>query len=130
MEQMGEGRKATQTKAADRERRPLGEKTAWPKIKGIHPGAVVRLHSLKGAVELNGRKGRCISFDPEAGRWKIDLGDGYKNIKPENLTPAPNEKPPTKQSAEAEIKAMGNNAARRADMTEQERRADDYGWEG
>merc|ERR1719436_1911990 len=83
-------------------RRPLGQKTAWPKVKGIHPGAVVRLQGLSGAAELNGRKARCISFDPETGRWKVDLGDEYKALKVENLTPAPGEKPPTRATAEEE----------------------------
>ncbi|CAE7327181.1 unnamed protein product, partial [Symbiodinium sp. CCMP2456] len=55
--------------------RPLGSNTSWPKVKGIHPGAVVRLQNLVAKQELNGRKGRCISFDPEVGRWKVDLGD-------------------------------------------------------
>jgi hypothetical protein len=112
------------------ERRPLGSRTAWPKIKGIHPGAVVRLKDLTGAMELNGRKGRCLTFDSETGRWKIDLGDCHKNIKPDNLRPAPNEKPPTKASAEAEIMELGLNETRKAKMTEQERAAEDYGWEG
>merc|ERR1712125_274702 len=106
------------------ERRPLGSKTTWAKVKGIHPGAVVRLKDLTGAAELNGRKGRCISFDNETGRWKVDLGDGYKNIKQENLTPAPHEKPPTKQSAEAEIEQLGGDEARRAKLTEKERKAE------
>mmetsp|Transcript_52552 Transcript_52552/g.83401 ORF Transcript_52552/g.83401 Transcript_52552/m.83401 type:complete len:192 (+) Transcript_52552:3-578(+) len=110
--------------------RPLGKSTTWAKVKGIHPGAVVRLKGLTGAAELNGRKGRCISFDPESGRWKVDLGDVHKNIKPENMTPAPGEKPPTKQSAEAEIKNLRSNEDRREALTQQERAAEDYGWEG
>lgn len=112
------------------DKRPLGTKTTWAKVKGIHPGAVVRLKDLTGAAELNGRRGRCISFDNETGRWKIDLGDGHKNLKPDNLRPAPHEKPPTKQSAEAEIAEMGLNETRRAKLTEKERAAEDYGWEG
>lgn len=112
------------------EQRPVGKATAWPKIKGIHPGAVIRIHGLSGATELNGRKGRCISFDPENGRWKIDLGNGYKNIKIDNLVPAPKEKPPTKASAEAEEKEFETNESRRAKMTDLERAAEDYGWNG
>jgi len=112
------------------EARPLGKGTTWPKVKGIHPGAVVRLKGLTGATELNGRKGRCITFDQETGRWKVDLGDGYKNIKQDNMTPAPNEKPPTKMSAEAEAKELGGDEARRAKLTEKERKAEDYGWDG
>jgi len=111
-------------------KRPLGSQTTWQKVKGLHPGAVVRLKGLTGATELNGRKGRCISFDPEAGRWKIDLGDGYKNIKQDNLTPAPNEKPPTKASAEADKADLNFEENRRSKLTEQERAAEDYGWDG
>lgn len=112
------------------EQRPLGSKTTWAKVKGVHPGAVVRLKDLSAAAELNGRKGRCISFDPETGRWKIDLGDGYKNIKADNLRPAPHEKPPTKLSAEAEIAELNLNETRRAKLTPKERDAEDYGWDG
>merc|ERR1719203_2377860 len=83
--------------------RPLGQKTTWPKVKGIHPGAVVRLQGLSTA-ELNGRKARCISFNTDSGRWTVDLGDGQKALKQDNLVPAPGEKPPTRQSAAEEAK--------------------------
>lgn len=109
--------------------RPLGTSTAWPKVKGIHPGAVVRLHNLK-TKELNGRKGRCISFDNEAGRWKIDLGDEYKSLKTENLVPAPDEKPPTRQSALQEKNAAAADSERREALDARERHAEDYGWDG
>jgi len=120
----------TKNSEATNQQRPVGKATAWPKVKGIHPGAVIRIKGLTGATELNGRKGRCISFDQENGRWKIDLGNGYKNIKIENLVPAPTEKPPTKASAEAEEKEFETNESRRAKMTDSERAAEDYGWEG
>lgn len=34
---------------------------------------LVRLHSLQGAAELNGRLGRLGNFDPTAERWQVDL---------------------------------------------------------
>jgi len=111
-------------------RRPLGEKTTWPKIPGVHPGAVVRLHGLTGAAHLNGRKGRCVSFDAETGRWKVDLGDEQKSLKPANFNPAPNEKPPTRESALKEKKELEENMERKAGMTAKEAFAKDYGWEG
>merc|ERR1719210_2198581 len=100
-----------------KEVRPLGEKTNWPKIKGVHPGAVVRLHSLSTAIELNGRKGRLISFDDQTGRWKVDLGDEQKSLKVENLTPAPGENPPTKSSAEIDKKELNAETERRGKMS-------------
>jgi len=109
--------------------RPLGTNTVWPKVKGIHPGAVVRLQNLK-TQELNGRKGRCISFDNEAGRWKIDLGDEYKSLKVENLVPAPDEKPPTRQSAMEERNAAAADSERREALNAREKHAEDYGWDG
>lgn len=108
--------------------RPLGASTSWPKVKGIHPGAVVRLQNLK-TTELNGRKGRCISFDNETGRWKVDLGDEYKSLKIENLAPAPGEKPPTRQSALEEKSAAVADGQRREALNARERHAEDYGWD-
>lgn len=107
--------------------RPLGSNTSWPKVKGIHPGAVVRLQNLVAKQELNGRKGRCISFDPEVGRWKVDLGDEQKSLKVENLVPAPDEKPPTRQSAEAEKAAGAAEATRREALDARQKHAEDYG---
>mmetsp|Transcript_16986 Transcript_16986/g.40170 ORF Transcript_16986/g.40170 Transcript_16986/m.40170 type:complete len:298 (-) Transcript_16986:32-925(-) len=110
--------------------RPLGSGTTWPKVKGIHPGAVVRLQNLNAAKDLNGRKGRCISFDPEVGRWKVDLGDEQKSLKVENLVPAPGEKPPTRQSAMEEKAAAGVEKERRQALDARQQHAEDYGWDG
>merc|ERR1740121_850089 len=118
------GRKA----AAGEEKRPLGQHTLWPKVKGLHPGAVVRLQGLS-AAELNGRKGRCISFNQETGRWTVDLGDGQKALKIDNLVPAPGEKPPTKASAEEEDKKI-RAAAQNDPKSAKEVFAESYGWEG
>mmetsp|Transcript_21154 Transcript_21154/g.66315 ORF Transcript_21154/g.66315 Transcript_21154/m.66315 type:complete len:177 (+) Transcript_21154:130-660(+) len=112
------------------QRRPLGQQTTWPKVPGVHPGAVVRIHSLTGATYLNGRKGRCISFDNETGRWKVDLGDEFKSLKPANFTPAPKEKPPTRESALKEKKEVEEAAMRKTGMTAKEMYAEDYGWDG
>mmetsp|Transcript_84730 Transcript_84730/g.218381 ORF Transcript_84730/g.218381 Transcript_84730/m.218381 type:complete len:305 (+) Transcript_84730:75-989(+) len=110
------------------EERPLGQKTPWPKVKGVHPGAVVRLHSLTSASHLNGRLARCLTFDNETGRWKVDLGDEHKSLKPDNFTPAPGEKPPTRESAEAEKKEQLANSDRRGNMSAKQVFAEDYGW--
>ncbi|CAE8598475.1 unnamed protein product, partial [Polarella glacialis] len=107
--------------------RPLGSKTTWPKVKGIHPGAVVRLQGLSAAKELNGRKGRCINFDAEVGRWKVDLGDEHKSLKVENLVPAPTEKPPTRESAVAESAGSAAEQSRKAGLSAKEHFAEDYG---
>jgi len=112
------------------ERRPLGEAIVWPKVKGIHPGAMVRLQGLTGAPELNGRRGRCLTFDAEVGRWKVDLGDEQKALRVENLTPAPGERPPTKVSAEEDKKALVAKGARAATLSPKEAYAESYGWDG
>lgn len=129
LDQLKSGAKLS-TSALDESKRPLGEKTAWPKVKGIHPGAVVKLRDLAGAAELNGRTGRCISFDQDSGRWKVDLGDGYKSLKVDNLVPAPGEKPPTKASAEKERQAIDGKSTRTATLTAKEAFAESYGWDG
>lgn len=111
------------------EKRPLGENTLWPKVKGLHPGAVVRLKGLS-AAELNGRKGRCISFNQENGRWTVDLGDGQKALRIDNLVPAPGEKPPTVASAREESKTLKEADAKKETMNAKEVFAESYGWDG
>lgn len=110
--------------------RPLGSKTPWAKVKGIHPGAVVRLRGLQGGPQLNGRKGRCLTFDQERGRWKIDLGDEHKAIRPENLEPALGEKPPTRESAACERKSIEEQMVADAERGPKEKFAASYGWAG
>lgn len=109
--------------------RPLGSATQWPKVKGIHPGAVVKIKGLTGAVELNGRTARCISFNAETGRWKIDLGDDFKSLKTYNLIPSPTDKSPTKDSALAEKKAQQASSIN-VIPDAREVYAQDYGWDG
>mmetsp|Transcript_4586 Transcript_4586/g.11099 ORF Transcript_4586/g.11099 Transcript_4586/m.11099 type:complete len:354 (+) Transcript_4586:41-1102(+) len=47
---------------------------------------LVELHSLQGAADLNGKIGRLRKFDPNAGRWDVDVRDaGAKRLKEENL---------------------------------------------
>mmetsp|Transcript_61704 Transcript_61704/g.139221 ORF Transcript_61704/g.139221 Transcript_61704/m.139221 type:complete len:305 (+) Transcript_61704:111-1025(+) len=113
-----------------KDQRPLGENTTWEKVKGIHPGAVVRLKGLNGAAHLNGRKGRCLQFDTESGRWTVDLGDERKSLKVENLTPAPGEKPPTLESALKEKGQASSEAERRSKMDASQIHAEEYGWDG
>jgi len=119
--------------ARDPDARPLGKHTSWPKVPGIHPGAVVRLQGL-ATIQLNGRKGRCISYDPHTERWKVDLGDEHKSIKYTNLAPC-REKPPTRQSAEEEKRQLGvvdDKKMRETDpnMDAREKFAQNYGWNG
>lgn len=111
------------------EKRPLGQNTLWPKVKGLHPGAVVRLKGLSSAA-LNGRKGRCISFNQENGRWTVDLGDGQKALRIDNLVPAPGEKPPTIASAKEESQALEEKAAKKDPQSAKEVFAENYGWDG
>merc|ERR1719422_488186 len=121
-----DGKPETERKAAEATRRPLGQNTVWPKVKGIHPGAVVWLQGLS-MPELNGRKGRCLTFNQDSGRWTVDLGDGQKALRIENLIPAAGEKPPTKQSAEA---AKSLRVASKAEKSAKELHAESYGWDG
>lgn len=52
----------------------------------LKAGVSVRLHSLKGAPELNGQKGTCAEFNESSGRWVVTLESGEKkNVKPDNL---------------------------------------------
>lgn len=104
------------------DQRPLGEHTSWAKVPGIHPGAVVRLKNLKAAPELNGCIARCLTFDADAQRWEVDLGAGHKKIKQENLEPAPAEKAPTFKT--------GMPEKAKSPLTEAEKHAMDYGWDG
>eukprot|EP00929_Paragymnodinium_shiwhaense_P036391 TRINITY_DN19510_c0_g3_i1.p2 TRINITY_DN19510_c0_g3~~TRINITY_DN19510_c0_g3_i1.p2 ORF type:complete len:656 (-),score=195.32 TRINITY_DN19510_c0_g3_i1:150-2117(-) len=62
-----------------------------PADMGLVVGDYVEIHSLQGAKELNGRRGRIIKFVPETGRFGVKLegaaaGDDAKAIKPVNLT--------------------------------------------
>ena len=57
----------------------------------------IRLHSLHSAKEHNGKTGRLVAFDPDAGRWQVALADGGRlNVKPANLELVAAEKAPTR----------------------------------
>ena len=57
----------------------------------------IRLHSLHSAKEHNGKTGRLVAFDPDAGRWQVALADGGRlNVKPANLELVGAEKAPTR----------------------------------
>lgn len=69
---------------------------------------LVRLHSLQGAAELNGKPGRLRKFDPNADRWEVDVrGVGSKRLKEVNLVKAPKPEVPQGLSI-AELKEKGN----------------------
>lgn len=59
------------------------------KNEAFQPGMVVRIHSMKGAKELNGQLATCQQYNEEKCRWLVRLtkGDEDKLIKPENLRP-------------------------------------------
>jgi len=57
-------------------------------LKEVMTGAVVRLHGLQGAAELNGRIAECGDLDLAAGRYNVVLADGnetVKRVKADNL---------------------------------------------
>lgn len=59
---------------------------AAPLIMELKNGVSVRLHSLKGAPELNGKTATCGDFSESSGRWTVTFDSGdQKNVKPENL---------------------------------------------
>lgn len=103
----------------------------WHSVEARSPSLGARPSLLRGASELNGRKGRCISFDGQSGRWKVDLGDDYKSIRPENLDPSPGERPPTRESAQQEKGALAKEQVVSVEpkLTVSERHAKDYGWD-
>eukprot|EP00928_Gymnodinium_smaydae_P012085 TRINITY_DN14399_c0_g5_i1.p1 TRINITY_DN14399_c0_g5~~TRINITY_DN14399_c0_g5_i1.p1 ORF type:complete len:492 (+),score=53.68 TRINITY_DN14399_c0_g5_i1:62-1537(+) len=52
----------------------------------LEVGFCVEVHSLTGAVELNGQFGTCSEWNDEKGRWHVRLLNGdVKALKPENL---------------------------------------------
>ena len=57
----------------------------------------VRVDGLEKKPELNGKFGKALSYDPSTGRYTIELEDDAActyNLKPDNVTRAPNKKPP------------------------------------
>ena len=51
----------------------------------FEPNAQVELHSLQ-ALQNNGKEGRLVSYDTEAGRWMLEMEDGdLHKLKPANL---------------------------------------------
>lgn len=57
-------------------------------LKDVMTGAVVRLHGLQGAPELNGRIAECGDLDLATGRYNVMLADGKetpKRVKGDNL---------------------------------------------
>jgi len=56
------------------------------KARALESGCRAQIHSMKGAVHLNGQLVSCKQFDPEKGRWTVQLQGGEeKSVKAENL---------------------------------------------
>lgn len=70
---------------------------------------LVRLHSLQGAQELNGKLGRLRKFDINADRWEVDVREcGIKRLKEDNLEVPP--KPVVESGLTVEeYKSRGND---------------------
>lgn len=55
---------------------------------GLCPGMAVTISGLKAAAHLNGHSGRLLQFDRPTGRWQVELEEGVKALKEENLVVA------------------------------------------
>lgn len=66
---------------------PAAPQVADPVGLDFSMGEYVEIHNLKGAWELNGRKGHIVAFVPENGRYGVRLQGEVepKALKPENL---------------------------------------------
>lgn len=52
----------------------------------LRPGAVVQIHGLSGAPQLNGQQATCDRWDAASGRWHVTLRSGEtKALKPVNM---------------------------------------------
>ena len=67
---------------------PVGASAAAGAPAGMGAGQLVALRGLVQQVELNGKLGTCVSFDPSNGRVTVDVEDGVGHValKPSNLT--------------------------------------------
>jgi len=56
---------------------------------GFAEGATVEIGGLKGMPELNGRRGKLVTFNSQSLRWNVDIegGAGTKALNPANLVP-------------------------------------------
>ena len=58
---------------------PMGDK--------LQPDDAVQIHSINTKPELNGKIARVISFQPDSGRWEIQLADEMRlRVKASNLS--------------------------------------------
>jgi len=79
---------------------------------------LVKLHSLQGAQELNGKVGRLRKFDVNGGRWEVDVRDGgIKRLKEDNLAVPPKPEVPKGLGAE-EYKNLGNEHFKKLELEE------------
>lgn len=77
--------------------------------EALECGVGVKVHSLKGAMHLNGQKGICKRWDSEKGRWFVQLESGEeKLLKPENLLPRLGASCEGKERADQEALAAGD----------------------
>mmetsp|Transcript_22380 Transcript_22380/g.35500 ORF Transcript_22380/g.35500 Transcript_22380/m.35500 type:complete len:640 (+) Transcript_22380:47-1966(+) len=57
----------------------------------LQSGSRVCIHSLQSAAHLNDRKGKCVHWYRDSGRWQVQLQDGSCiKAKPDNLEPLDN----------------------------------------
>lgn len=73
---------------------------------GFEEGATVELQGLKGAAELNGKRGRLVSWNSQSLRWNVEVEGVVKALNPSNLVPvagppAAEEQPAAEPEAEA-----------------------------
>eukprot|EP00929_Paragymnodinium_shiwhaense_P050944 TRINITY_DN25647_c0_g1_i1.p2 TRINITY_DN25647_c0_g1~~TRINITY_DN25647_c0_g1_i1.p2 ORF type:complete len:119 (+),score=30.51 TRINITY_DN25647_c0_g1_i1:60-416(+) len=57
--------------------------------EGLRRGQRVEMRGLKAKPELNGAVGELVRFDPQSGRWHLQLLSGFETLKvrPDNLQP-------------------------------------------
>eukprot|EP01043_Picozoa_sp_COSAG02_P015330 COSAG02_NODE_651_length_18910_cov_12.561639_12_plen_678_part_00 len=61
--------------------------TRLPGPGGYARGQMLRISSLKGAPQHNGKTGRCLSFNSAKGRWNVELESGERlALKPGNVS--------------------------------------------
>jgi hypothetical protein len=75
---------------------------------GFSPGSRVCIHGLQSAAHLNGKKGKCVLWYQDSGRWQVQLQDGnYIKAKLGNLEPV--DKSPDSMVEVLEILQLDNS---------------------
>merc|ERR1740117_1803881 len=72
---------------AEDQKAKLVEAKRLEELQTLRPGSKVRLHSLKGAPQLNGQVGVLEEFIQQSGRWRVKVLTTLetKDLKPENI---------------------------------------------